>query len=210
MSYGTTFRKMREHFGVSTLELAREMGHGDRLVSMIEAGRLIPTKTLAAKATRALVEAHKKKAPGYSAVSAADQEPSQTAPNRQEGNDPMTIMLHDAADIEWHELPSDVTVALTCNIPGCQKYRSEHVLNWGESVHHTAFAWRSDEQCQVSVDYYEGVDNTHPLEANTWAVNGLLGDDDGPLTPARVSAFLANYNSAACLAAELNAGEASC
>ncbi|WP_152427344.1 helix-turn-helix transcriptional regulator [Curtobacterium flaccumfaciens] len=199
---------MREDFGVSTIDVARQMGHSDRLISMIETDRLVPTKSLAAKATRALVEAHKKKAPGYPAVGAADQEPSQTETNRQEGNDPMDIMVHEAADIEWHEIPRDATVVLPCSIAGCSSHRGEHILKWGDSFHHTAFEWREDMECQVSVDYYEHVEDDSP-EANAWRVNGLLGDDDKPLTPERVSAWMANYNSAVCLAAELNAGEPS-
>lgn len=123
----------------------------------------------------------------------------------------MTIMVHEAANIAWRELPRDVSVELDCGIAGCERYGKTHTLTWGDSFHHVAYEWRRDMGCQVTVDYYEDhQSDVSSLEANAWRVNGILSDDEKPLTPELVSEWMANYNSAVCLAAELNAGEASC
>lgn len=99
------------------------------------------------------------------------------------------------------------TDTVTCTLRGCVDYGGEHEVHFGEGPHHVAFEWKRDMQSQVNVDYYEGIADTHPLESDKWTVNGILSDDTQPLTAERVSEWMANYNSAVCLAAELNAGE---
>ncbi|MDP4333222.1 hypothetical protein Q7F20_07545 [Curtobacterium sp. A7_M15] len=144
-----------------------------------------------------------------------------TSGNSVEGNDhnipagdlmnkeDLTVLTVDrATDIDWNELPKDVEVHVPCTIPGCKNYQGEHVWSWGDSFHHCAFEYWADIQAQVSVDYYEDeTGDVNSLEANTWSVNGFLADDDKPLTVDRVTTWMSNYNSAVCLAAELN-GEA--
>lgn len=85
MTWGQSFQMRREALGVSRFDLADELNLSDRLVSGIEAGRINPNSSFVAKLDKALIAASMKKAPGASAVRAADQEPSKTETNRQEG-----------------------------------------------------------------------------------------------------------------------------
>jgi hypothetical protein len=102
---------------------------------------------------------------------------------------------------DWHTLPSSPDVAFTapCDESHCTMAGRVHVLCWGDIPNHKAFSWSSDPGCLVEVVRY-------PLETDSsaWSVEGFLHDDDRPLTPDRVKAFMANYNSAVALAAELN------
>jgi hypothetical protein len=113
------------------------------------------------------------------------------------------------ADIQWHDLPQDIEVTYPCTMAGCSQYGQQHLLSWGDLVRHNAFTYIADSHCLLSVDYYEDHDgDIGPEEANVWVVNGLLTDDEQPLTVAKVTEWMANYTSAVCLAAELNGAAA--
>lgn len=110
------------------------------------------------------------------------------------------------SDQDWKTLPSSADVSYTqaCDEPACAKYGSVHVIDWGETPSHTAFEWSSDKECLVEVLKYPG---SHDERDRKWFVTGFILDDYLRLGPDRVAAFMAHYNSAAALVAELN-GEA--
>ena len=107
------------------------------------------------------------------------------------------------SDEDWHTLPSSPDVAYTasCDEPHCTSAGSVHVLDWGGAPNHKAFSWSSESGCLVEVVRYTLAGDAAP---NGWCVEGFLTDDDLPLSPDRVNSFMAHYNSAVSLAAELN------
>lgn len=108
---------------------------------------------------------------------------------------------------DWHTLPSspDVTYTAPCDETHCENAGGAHVLDWGGVLNHKAFSWSSDSSCLVEVVRYPLAED---LNLHRWMVEGFIHDDDVPLSPGRVSAFAAHYNSATALAAELNEGTA--
>lgn len=191
---GTTLRTLRESFGLSRMNVAAEFDLTDRWVEMLESGRINPNPAFVAKYTRAVVRAsEKKKAPEAGQGSeGSDQNPYEKE-RAMKNATPSTVLI--------------TTDTVTCTLRGCVDYGGKHEVDPGEGPHHVAFEWKRDMQSQVGVDYYEDIADTHPLESDRWVVNGVLSDDEKPLTPERVSEWMANYNSAVCLAAELNASE---
>lgn len=183
---GTTLQTLRESFKLSRLDVAAEFDLTDRWVEMLESGRINPNAAFVAKYTRAVVHAsEKKKARVELHLDAgSDQNPYQ---------EEQIVKNVTATTV----VPTTVIVA--CGVYGCMDYGGTHETDWNEEPLHVAFAWKENMHCQVNVD----------LEPDGWSVSGILSDDDGPLVPKTVTAWMANYNSAACLAAELNAGEPS-
>ncbi|MFJ3035578.1 helix-turn-helix domain-containing protein [Curtobacterium pusillum] len=194
---GSTLKTLRESFGLSRMNVAAEFDLTDRWVEMLESGRINPNAAFVAKYTRAVVHAsEKKKARVEVQLNAgSDQNPYQEEQIMKNAT-PETVPI--------------TTDTVTCTLQGCVDFGGKHEVDLGEGPHHVAFEWKRDMQSQVNVDYYEGIADTHPLEADQWVVNGVLSDDEKPLTPERVTEWVANYNSAVCLAAELNAQEVTC
>jgi hypothetical protein len=106
-------------------------------------------------------------------------------------------------DADWLALPAsaEVVYSVPCDNPHCLNAGGEHRLDWGTSLQHKAFSWAGDAGSLVEV--VRLTDSRNP-DTHRWAVEGFINDDDLPLSPQRVSAFLAHYNSAATLADELN------
>lgn len=184
---GSTLKTLRESFGLSRMNVAAEFDLTDRWVEMLESGRINPNAAFVAKYTRAVVHASQKKnASGAGqGFGGGDQDPYQEE------------------QIVKNATPSSVQTAtdtVTCTLQGCTTVGKAHDTDLGDEPLHTAFEWRLGMHCQVSVDF----------EAGTWVVSGVLSDDDQRLIPDVVTAWMANYNSAVCLAAELNAQEATC
>ncbi|MFJ3319363.1 hypothetical protein [Curtobacterium sp. NPDC086286] len=107
------------------------------------------------------------------------------------------------SDQDWKTLPSspDVSYTQVCDEPACLKHGTVHVIEWGETPSHTAFEWSRDKECLVEVMKYPG---SHDERDRKWFVTGFILDDYVRLGPERISAFMAHYNSAASLVAELN------
>lgn len=61
MTWGRSFQKLREDLGVSRFEVGAQIGMSDRFVQMLESGRINPNNGFVAKATRAVIDAHRKK-----------------------------------------------------------------------------------------------------------------------------------------------------
>ncbi|GGL88573.1 hypothetical protein GCM10009706_29040 [Curtobacterium citreum] len=183
---GTSLKTLRESFGLSRMDVAAQFDLSGRWVEMLESGRINPNPAFVAKYTRAIVHAFKKKAHGERQLDAgSDRNPYQEEQIVKNGT--ATTLV-------------PATVAVACSRVGCMNYGGTHETDPNEEPFHSAFAWWENMHCQVNVD----------LEAGRWSVSGVLSDDDRPLAPELVTAWMANYNSAVCLAAELNAGEASC
>lgn len=122
-----------------------------------------------------------------------------------------TVMtVADATDIHWSDIDQainaeDIVVLVDCREHGCMAEGTPHLLGWGDLVQHKAFVASEDGQ-RVEVIKFAECDEV-PASESHWYVAGWIEDDEFKLTPERVATFVANYNSAAALAAELN-GEA--
>jgi transcriptional regulator with XRE-family HTH domain len=195
---GVTLQKLRNDLGVSVVDVARELEMSDRFVSIFEAGRINPNPGMVQRITKAIIAAHKEKAPGTSAVRAADQEPSQTETNRQEGTNPMSIIMHQTPD-------SDQTlVVVPCEHPGCDQYETGHEvapIDRDAFMHMHAGPWT---QAPGSVDCY------FDTELGRWHAGAAIDDGDGALTCEEIHAFTAAWDQAYATAQELNAAEVPC
>jgi hypothetical protein len=107
------------------------------------------------------------------------------------------------SDDDWDGLPStpDVTYTAACDEPHCLNAGGVHALDWGAGLQHTAFSWTPDGGCAVQV---LRLPDSTDARFREWVVEGFIHDEDLPLTPQRVGAFMAHYNSAVTLADELN------
>jgi hypothetical protein len=123
--------------------------------------------------------------------------------HRTDTNGSATSRVTLESDADWLALPSsaDVEYSAPCDDPHCLSAGGEHTLEWGSSVEHKAFSWSADKGCLVEVVRLPA---SRDAQAHRWTVEGFINDDDFPLGPQRVSAFMAHYNSAATLADELN------
>ncbi|WP_420368592.1 helix-turn-helix domain-containing protein [Curtobacterium sp. L1-20] len=184
---GMTLQTLRESFKLSRLDIAAEFDLTDRWVEMLESGRINPNAAFVAKYKRAVLRASQKK----------------NAPEAGQGYGGSDQNPYQEEQIVKNATPSSVLTAtdtVRCNLQGCVSFNEAHDTNLGEEPLHTAFEWRLGMHCQVSVDF----------EAGEWVISGVLSDDDQQLVPEAVTAWMANYNSAVCLAAELNAQGATC
>ena len=195
---GATLQKLREDFYVTVLELVRQLEMGDRFVSMVEAGRINPDHGMVQRITRAIVAAHREKAPGASAVDAADQGPSQIETIRQEGTNPMSIIMHQTSDAY------QTLVVVPCEHPGCDQYETGHEvapIDRDGFLHLHAGPW---EKSPGRVDCY------FDTELGRWHAGAAIEDGERPLTYEEIHAFTGAWDLAYATAQELNATEATC
>ncbi|PZF61882.1 hypothetical protein DEJ33_15730 [Curtobacterium sp. MCPF17_047] len=118
------------------------------------------------------------------------------------------VTVADARDIHWHDIDSSAVVLVPCTEAGCYSYGTPHLLTWGDLLQHKASVVTAQDT-RIEVIKYAASEEIPEAESN-WYVAGFLVDDDVPLTPERLAFFIAHYNSAVALAAELNAAEVPC
>ncbi|WP_181440349.1 hypothetical protein [Curtobacterium sp. MCLR17_042] len=115
----------------------------------------------------------------------------------------MTLTTAEFTELDWKKVSSPVIVLVTCTEAGCYGFGTQHVLEWGDLLKHTAYIASNEADVRIEVSKISHCREIPVAEAD-WYVTGFLIDDTKRLTPERVAFFTAHYNSAVALAAELN------